>query len=81
MHDALHALTRGKSGQPMPEDEDEYHELLEWIDEVMLDSEKVFAEKVTDDFGAATSTRDLKVLTMQGLLSPQWVTCMLIGIM
>lgn len=82
MHDALYTLTRDGRSVPAPEDEEEYYELMEWIDVVCLGSEKVFDEDtVGDPSRVSAAPTMLRALTFQGLISPEWLTQMLIEIM
>lgn len=71
VHNALHSLTGNKTDIQAHEDEEEYHELMEWIDMVVLGSEEVFDGKVVGDLGATATTTTLRMLTVQGLLSPE----------
>lgn len=78
VHDALQNLTGELACNNALEDEDEYHELMDWIDGVTLGAEKVFEENFTGD---PRATATLRVLSFQGLLSPEKVFQALIGIM
>jgi hypothetical protein len=81
MHDAFQSLTTDSRGMHAPQDEDEYRELVEWIDEVALGSEEAFEGKVRGDLGATALTMTIRVLNFQGLLSPEKVFQVLISIM
>lgn len=79
--DAFQSLTTDLRGMNAPEDEDEYHELMEWIDEVSLGSEEAFEGKVRSDLGATAPTATIRGLSFQGLLCPEKVFQVLISIM
>ena len=81
VNDAFQSLTTDSRGMHAPEDEDEYHELMEWIDEVTLGSEEAFEEKVRGDLGATAPATTIRVLNFQGLLSPEKMFQVLISIM
>ena len=81
VHPALHALTGNSKGIQADEDEDDYHELLEWIDNVSLGSAEVFEERNTGGPGVTASTTTIKEVTFQGLLSPDQVFQILISAM
>ena len=81
VHHALHALTGDSKGIQADEDEDDYHELLEWIDNVSLGSAEVFEEQNTGGPGVTASTMTIREVTFQGLLSPDQVFQILISAM
>jgi len=78
VHNAMYTLTGNRRTIPLLEDEEDYHELLGWIDEVVLGSEEVFGEKSAGDL-AATAT--IRAITWQGLASSDWITEVLTGVM
>jgi hypothetical protein len=81
VHGALQTLVGDMAGKHASEDEDEYHELMEWIDMVTLGAEEVFEEKTTEDRGATAPKTAIRVLSFQGLLSPEKMFQVLIGMM
>jgi hypothetical protein len=81
MHYALHALTGNPKGIQADEDEDDYHELLEWIDNVSLGSAEVFDEQNTGGPGVTASTMTIREVTFHGLLSLDQVFQILISAM
>lgn len=81
VHGALQDLSGGIFRKDAHEDEDDYHELMEWIDRVALGAEEVSQESVTEDRGATAPRTTIRVLSFQGLLSPEKVFQVLIGMM
>jgi hypothetical protein len=80
--EALYSLTRDKRSMPMPEDEEEYYELMEWIDLACLGSKEVFEKNVAgghEDVAAAPTK--LQALTVRGLIGSEWLIQMLIHLM
>ena len=64
------------------EDEEEYHEMLEWFDLVSLGSKQVLDEKFVGlRTGAATNTITIRTLKFRGLIGPEWMIKMLINLM
>jgi hypothetical protein len=80
--EALYSLTRDKRSRPASEDEEEYYELVEWIDLVCLGSKDVFEENVVGDHaGVAATPTKLQALSLRGLISSEWLTQTLIKLM
>ena len=80
--EALYSLTRDRRSMPMPEDEEEYYELMEWIDLACLGSKEVFEKTIASDHeDVAAAPTKLQALTVRGLIGSDWLTQMLIQLM
>ena len=81
VHHTLHDLTVDSRGLQADEDEDDYYELLEWIDSVSLGSAEVSGQQNTGGPGVTATTTTIREVKFQGLLGSEQVLQILISVM
>ena len=80
--DMLQTLAQYAKSKPLLEDEEEDYDLLEWCDLASLGSKQALRENSEGlRLGASATPTTLRALKLQGLVSPEWITSMLIDIM